>query len=81
MASTIFGGSSDDGGSILAEVLHIDPEHIRGRSISRAAQILREGGVVIYPTDTIYGLGCDITVKAGLERIRRMKGTDAKKPM
>ena len=65
----------------MAEVLHIDPEHISGRLITRTAQLLREGGVVAYPTDTVYGLGCDITVKAGLERIRRMKGTDAKKPM
>ena len=65
----------------MAEILHIDPEHIRGRLIARAAQVLRDGGVVAYPTDTVYGLGCDITVKAGLERIRRMKGTDAKKPM
>ena len=65
----------------MAEVINIDPEHIRGRSIVRAAEILREGGVIVYPTDTVYGLGCDITVKAGLERIRRLKGTDSKKPM
>ena len=65
----------------MAEVLNIDPEHIRGRSITRAAQILREGGIVVYPTDTIYGVGCDITVKAGLERVRRLKGRDSKKPM
>ena len=65
----------------MAQILHIDPEHIKGRHLVRSAQALREGGVIVYPTDTIYGLGCDITVKAGLERIRRVKGTNAKKPM
>jgi tRNA threonylcarbamoyl adenosine modification protein (Sua5/YciO/YrdC/YwlC family) len=42
---------------------------------------LRDDGVVVYPTDTVYGLGCDITSKHGVERIIRIKGRDPKKPM
>ena len=59
----------------------VDPEHLRGRLIHRAVETLSEGGVIIYPTDTIYGLGCDITNKSAIERIQRIKQRDAKKPM
>ena len=65
----------------MADVLHIDPDHLKGRWLNRAAEVLRGGGVVIYPTDTIYGFGCDIEVKSAIERIRQLKGRDAKKPM
>ena len=65
----------------MAEILNVDPEHLRGRHIKRAVQILRQGGVIIYPTDTIYGLGCDITNKNAIERVQRIKGRDKKKPM
>lgn len=64
-----------------AEVLHVDPDHLRGRPLSRAIEVLRAGGVLVYPTDTIYGLGCDITAKRAIEQVRRIKGRDAKKPM
>jgi tRNA threonylcarbamoyl adenosine modification protein (Sua5/YciO/YrdC/YwlC family) len=43
--------------------------------------VLGDGGVIVYPTDTVYGLGCDITCKAAVERIQRIKGRDARKPM
>ncbi len=65
----------------MAEILHIDSEHLKRRHVSRAVEVMRGGGVVIYPTDTIYGLGCDIAQKAAVQRIRRIKGRDAKKPM
>jgi len=64
-----------------AQVLHLDPEHLRGRLLGRAAEVLRAGGVIVYPTDTIYGLGCDITSKKAIERVRQIKGRDARKPM
>ena len=65
----------------MAEILNIDPQHMKGRRIKKAADLLRDGGVIIYPTDTIYGLGCDITNKEAIERIRRIKGRSSKKPM
>jgi len=64
-----------------AQVLHLDLEHLLGRLLGRAAEVLRAGGVIVYPTDTIYGLGCDITSKKAIERVRRIKGRDAKNPM
>jgi tRNA threonylcarbamoyl adenosine modification protein (Sua5/YciO/YrdC/YwlC family) len=66
---------------LAATSLHIDPDHLKGRHVHRAVEVLGDDGVIIYPTDTIYGLGCDITSKAGIERIQRIKGRDARKPM
>lgn len=65
----------------MAEMLNLDPQHLRGRHIKHAAEVLRAGGVIVYPTDTTYGLGCDITNKEAIERIRRIKGRSPKKPM
>lgn len=65
----------------MAQVLHIDPDHLSMRPIQQAVEVLRDGGVIIYPTDTVYGLGCDITSKSAIERIQHIKGRDAKKPM
>ena len=65
----------------MADVLHIDPEHLKMRPIKRAVEALSDGGVIVYPTDTVYGLGCDITCKAAVERIQRIKGRDPRKPM
>lgn len=65
----------------MATTLTIDPDHLRGRHIQRAVDVLRQGGVIIYPTDTIYGIGCDITSKSAIERVQRIKGRDSKKPM
>lgn len=60
--------------------LKIHPENPQGRHITRAVQILRDGGVIIYPTDTVYGIGCSIYQKEAIERIYRIKGQDWSKP-
>lgn len=65
----------------MAVSLSVHPQNPQGRHISRAVQSLRDGGVIVYPTDTVYGIGCDITSKHAVERIIRMKGRDPKKPM
>ncbi len=65
----------------MATTLSIDPLHLKGRHVDRAVEVLKRDGVIVYPTDTIYGLGCDVTSKAAVERIRRIKGRDANKPM
>jgi len=65
----------------MAELIRIDPDHLKARHVARIVEVLRSGGIVIYPTDTIYGFGCDFSQKGAIERIRRLKGRDAKKPM
>lgn len=65
----------------MAVTLSVHPTTPQGRHIARAVEVLRDDGVVVYPTDTVYGLGCDITSKHGVERIVRIKGRDPKKPM
>lgn len=65
----------------MATLLSVHPVTPQGRHILRSAECLRDGGVIVYPTDTVYGLGCDITSKHAVERIVRIKGRDPKKPM
>lgn len=60
-------------------LLHIHPETPQDRLIKQAADVLRKGGVIIYPTDTIYGLGCDIFNAQAIERICRIKGINPQK--
>lgn len=58
----------------MAEFIKIYPENPNPKEVKRVVDILRKGGLVIYPTDTVYGLGCDITNTKALERIARIKG-------
>lgn len=60
-------------------LLHIHPDNPHQRHIQTVVDTLRKGGVIIYPTDTIYGIGCDITSQSAIERISRIKGIDPKK--
>src|SRR5687767_4268187 len=53
--------------------LHIHPEDPQQRNINTVVEILKKGGVIIYPTDTIYGLGCDIFDQKAIQRICRIK--------
>jgi tRNA threonylcarbamoyl adenosine modification protein (Sua5/YciO/YrdC/YwlC family) len=55
-------------------LLSINPAHPEPRKIQRAAQIVAEGGVIAYPTDTVYGLGCDISNKQAIDRLYQIKG-------
>jgi tRNA threonylcarbamoyl adenosine modification protein (Sua5/YciO/YrdC/YwlC family) len=63
----------------LALLLHIHPDNPNERNIKTVVECLRDGGVIIYPTDTIYGLGCDITQPKSIEKICRIKQIDAAK--
>lgn len=58
----------------MSQFLKIYPENPNPAAIAKVVKVLREGGLVIYPTDTVYGLGCDITNTKALERIARIKG-------
>jgi tRNA threonylcarbamoyl adenosine modification protein (Sua5/YciO/YrdC/YwlC family) len=62
-------------------ILQINTNHPQPRHISKIVDILRNDGVIIYPTDTVYGLGCDIKSKKALERVRRIKKLDNKSPL
>lgn len=53
--------------------LQIHPDNPEERKIKQVVECLEQGGVIIYPTDTIYGLGCDITNQKAIERICRIK--------
>jgi len=55
------------------EYFELHPESPQIRFINKAVEVLKEGGVIIYPTDTLYGIGCDIFNKAALERIFYIK--------
>ena len=56
--------------------LVIHPDNPQGRFLKAAADVLREGGLIVYPTDSIYGLGCDLFNKRAIEKIYQIKGND-----
>ncbi len=60
-------------------IIEIHPENPQERSLKMIAECLLDGGVIVYPTDTIYGLGCDIFKGKAIERIARIKGIDPQK--
>jgi tRNA threonylcarbamoyl adenosine modification protein (Sua5/YciO/YrdC/YwlC family) len=62
-------------------LLPINPEHPEPRKIQRAADILRRGGVIAYPTDTVYGLGCDSMQKQAVDRLYQVKSMPRGKPL
>src|SRR5680860_871835 len=57
----------------MAEFIKLYEENPDATQIKQITQILRKGGLVIYPTDTVYGLGCDITNTSALEKIAQIK--------
>lgn len=58
----------------MAELLKIFPENPNPKAVDKVVEVLKKGGVIIYPTDTVYGLGCDINNHKALERIAKLKG-------
>lgn len=62
-----------------AALIDINPYNPQPRKIQDVVDVLRKGGLVIYPTDTVYGLGCDIRNKAAIEKIIRIKQLDPKR--
>lgn len=65
---------------MAAPILSVDPVHPQPRHVERAVKLLDEGGVIAYPTDSYYGLGCDLLSKKAVERLYQMKGRDKQKP-
>lgn len=60
-------------------ILHVHPENPQQRLIKQIVDSLQKGGIIIYPTDTVYGLGCDILHQKAIERICRIKNVEPKK--
>lgn len=62
-------------------ILTLHPETPQVRHLERIREVLHQDGVIAYPTDTLFGLGCLASRKKGVDRIQSLKGRDPKKPM
>jgi tRNA threonylcarbamoyl adenosine modification protein (Sua5/YciO/YrdC/YwlC family) len=62
-------------------LIAINNQNPQLRLVRRAVETLRDGGIVIYPTDTVYGMGCDLFNKKGIDRIYEIQRRDRKKPL
>ncbi len=60
-------------------LIKIYPENPNPKAIEQVAEVLRKGGIIIYPTDTVYGLGCDITNHKAIEKIARIRNIKPEK--
>lgn len=63
---------------LMSNFLQVHPQNPERRNIRQIAEVLRQGGVIVYPTDSTYALGCHIGDKAALDRIRRIRKLDEK---
>jgi tRNA threonylcarbamoyl adenosine modification protein (Sua5/YciO/YrdC/YwlC family) len=64
-----------------ALLLAINPENPEPRKVARAVSLLKEGGVIAYPTDTVYGLGCDLFNRKAIERLCEIKRVKKEHPL
>ncbi len=62
----------------MSQFFQIHPENPQARLVYRAVEIIRDGGVVVYPTDSSYAIGCHLGDKQAMERIRRIRQLDDK---
>ena len=60
-------------------LIRIHPENPQPRLIKQVVEVLKKGGIIVYPTDTIYGLGCDIFQHRAVERICSIKNVEPQK--
>ena len=63
----------------MAEYIRLNPDQPDSKIIGKIVEALRNGAIIIYPTDTVYGVGCDITNAKAIDKVARIKGTAAKK--
>lgn len=63
----------------MADLVKIYPENPNEREILRVVKVLKNGGVIIYPSDTVYALGCDITNTKAMEKVAKIKGIKLEK--
>lgn len=60
-------------------LIQIHPDNPDPRQIKKVVECLKDGGLIIYPTDTVYGFGCDVNNKKAMEKLCRLKGVNIKK--
>lgn len=60
-------------------LIRIYPENPNTKAIEQVVEVLKKGGIIIYPTDTVYGMGCDITNQKAIEKICRLRGIKPEK--
>lgn len=63
----------------MAKLVRIFEENPNEREIEKVVAVLKKGGLIIYPTDTVYGIGCDITNTKAMEKVARIKGVKLEK--
>jgi tRNA threonylcarbamoyl adenosine modification protein (Sua5/YciO/YrdC/YwlC family) len=66
---------------VVAPIVTVDAEHPQPRVVAQAVAALQRAGLIAYPTDTYYGVGCDLFSKKAIENLYRLKGRDHKKPL
>lgn len=64
-----------------APIIEVDPVHPQPRTVERAVKVLEDGGLIAYPTDTYYGVGCDLNSKKAIDRLYGVKNRDRRKPL
>ncbi|VXD22964.1 Sua5/YciO/YrdC/YwlC-like protein [Planktothrix serta PCC 8927] len=65
----------------MAILYDIHPQNPQERTLEKIKDALKDGAVMLYPTDTVYAIGCDLTVKSAIERVRRIKQLSNDKPL
>jgi tRNA threonylcarbamoyl adenosine modification protein (Sua5/YciO/YrdC/YwlC family) len=65
---------------MAAPIVTVDPQHPQPRHVARAVSLLQEGGLIAYPTDTYYAVGCDLFSKRAIDRLYRLKNRERDKP-
>ncbi len=63
----------------MAEFIRIYEENPNPKEVAKVVQVLKAGGLIIYPSDTVYALGCDINNKGAMERVAKIKGVKLEK--
>lgn len=65
----------------MAIIYEVHPQNPQERTIDKIKDALKDGAVMLYPTDTVYAIGCDLTVKSAIERVRRIKQISNDQPL
>ncbi len=63
------------------QILKINPDNPQGRLVNKVVEALKAGEVIAYPTDTVYGIGCDLFNKGAIDKVYRIKGKQRNKPL